>query len=97
MHLYLKLVNFEPSIDNHIMKQWAAHILRNTKTFKGKRGEWLLSTPTGLAPDVTIFSDGYIDIIYSRSPHNRHTSTADNRNIMNNSESPDCPSIHFNP
>ena len=97
MHLYLKLVNFEPSIDNHIMKQWDAHILCNTKIFKGKRGEWLLSTPPGLAPDVTIFSDDYIDIIYSRSPYNGHPSTADTCNIMSNAESPNCPSIHFNP
>ena len=32
----------------------------------------------------------------SGTPLNRHPSTADTHDIMDNSESPDCPSIHFN-
>ena len=33
---------------------------------------------------------------YSGIPLNGHPSTADTHNITDNSESPDCPSIHFN-
>jgi len=34
--------------------------------------------------------------IYSGTPLNGHPSKADTHDIMDNSESPDCPSIHFN-
>ena len=33
---------------------------------------------------------------YSETLLNGHPSTADTHDIMDNSESPDCPSIHFN-
>ena len=33
---------------------------------------------------------------YSGTPLNGHPSTADTHDITDNSESPDCPSIHFN-
>ena len=33
---------------------------------------------------------------YSGNLLNEHPSTADTHDIMDNSESPDCPSIHFN-
>ena len=34
--------------------------------------------------------------IYSGTPLNGHPSTADTYDITDNSESPDCPSVHFN-
>ena len=33
---------------------------------------------------------------YSGTPLNGHPSKADTHDITDNSESPDCPSIHFN-
>ena len=33
---------------------------------------------------------------YSGTPHNEHPSMADTHDIMDISESPNCPSIHFN-
>ena len=35
-------------------------------------------------------------IKYNGTPFNRHPSTGDTHDIMDNSESPDCPSTHFN-
>ena len=34
--------------------------------------------------------------VYSGTPPNGHPSKADTHDITDNSESPDCPSIHFN-
>ena len=36
------------------------------------------------------------ELAYSGTPPNGHPSTADTHDITDNSESPDCPSIHFN-
>ena len=35
-------------------------------------------------------------LVYSGTPLNGHPSTADTHDITDNSESPDCPSVHFN-
>ena len=38
----------------------------------------------------------YLQVTYSGTPLNRHTSTVDIYDITDNSESPDYPPIHFN-
>ena len=38
----------------------------------------------------------HYDCVYSGTPPNGYPSTADTYDITDNSESPDCPSVHFN-
>ena len=44
----------------------------------------------------TVFQHNFCLYMYSGAPLNGHPSTADTHDIMDNFESPDCPSIRFN-
>ena len=43
-----------------------------------------------------LLTDRCTGFIYSGTPPNGHPSKADTHDITDNSESPNCPSIHFN-
>ena len=49
-----------------------------------------------LAVDTEVYLKEAILVVYSGTPPNRHPSKVDTHDITDNSESPDCPSIHFN-
>ena len=72
----------------------AREILKEVKeaqeTFKKQR------ETIKLEAEVLCVHISVVLVNYSGTPLNGHPSTADTHNITDNSESPDCPSVHFN-
>ena len=75
------------------------HHLSNVKTADFVDPPFRTIIPRGyITAEVLLIStiENHGSIYYSGTPLNRHPSTADTHDITDNSESPDCPSIHFN-
>ena len=56
----------------------------------------LLLSIAGFCTQFDMDKAGEMEFVYSGTPLNGHPSTADTHVITDNSESPDCPSVHFN-